>query len=98
MEDTSKYEYGNDPREYSSEYTIELDCDPFSPRPNTLLPGVLNGTELTADDFVNTSRLFGNWTFNIIKEKEEIFQKYRQHFKNQVTKLYNSGAIRYGSW
>jgi hypothetical protein len=96
MEDT--FNYPNDKREYSQEYSIELDSPPMSTRPGDLLSSVLKGTELTCGDFVNTGRLFGNWTFNVIKEKEEIYKKNVEHFKNQITKLYNSGAIRYGSW
>lgn len=80
--------------------SIEIDCPPGSPRPGDLFPGVLEKTGLTEDDFVNTSRLMGEWIWALKKdnEKAELFDKAKPMFKDVITKLYNSGKIRYGSW
>lgn len=79
-------------------FTIELDCAPGAPRPDTLLPSVLAGTGLTPEDFTNPSRLFGNWTFALKEGKEQTYKEVRDIIKEKVCQLYHSGAIRYGSW
>jgi hypothetical protein len=78
--------------------TIELDCAPGGIRPYHLFPFVIEGTNLTSEDFRIISASFGNFEFAISKEKEAEFDKNRETFKERVTKLYNNGSIRYGSW
>lgn len=79
-------------------YTIELDCPPGWPRPDDLLPGVLEGTGFEPGDLKNTGRLFGNWTWEIPEKRSEEYVGIRETVKERVTALYNRGAIRYGSW
>jgi hypothetical protein len=83
-----------------AKYSIELDCPPGYPRPGDLLPRVLEGTGLSPENFHNTGRLFGNWTFELPdgQNKNEVYEKARDTIKQRITELYNSGAIRYGSW
>lgn len=78
--------------------TIELDCPPGAPRPDGLLPGVLENTGLTVEDFENTSRFFGNWIYKLKDGKEEAYAIAKPTIKERVKALYYSGAIRYGSW
>jgi hypothetical protein len=81
-------------------YSIELDCQPGSPRPSDLFPGVIDGLGLDEEDFDNVSRFFGNWVW-ILKEdigKDETFTKVKPILKERVETLYGAGAIRYGSW
>ena len=44
-----------------SRYSIELDCAPGGPRPNELLPSVLEGTGVTLDPEITVARCFGNF-------------------------------------
>jgi len=81
-----------------SKYTIELDCQPGSPRPGDLLPAVLKDTGVTLDPTKPQATFFGNWEWVIPTEQEEAFKAARETIKARITKLYNSGAIRYGSW
>lgn len=53
-------------------HTIELDCPPGSPRPDDLLPSVIEGTGLPIVEA--SSRFFGNWTF-VFHATEEEWQK-----------------------
>jgi hypothetical protein len=78
-------------------HSIELDCAPGSARPDTLLPGVIEDTGLVLEDFHNTSRSFGNWTFELNPEKNYIYEKYKEIIASRITNLYPS-RIRYGSW
>jgi len=78
--------------------TIELDCAPGATRPGTLFPGVIEGTNLTTEDFRISGTVFGKWTFVVNKDKDELFENSKEVFKERVSDLYNSGRIRYGSW
>ena len=80
-----------------SGYSIELDCAPGGARPNEYLPGVLEGTGLTSDDFTIASKFFGNWKFVCHEDKIEQFVAARETIKGRVKALYPS-RIRYGSW
>lgn len=77
--------------------TIELDCAPGMPRPDTYIKGIVIGTELETVVGEPISKLFGNWTwgFDISDERWMEIQKI---IKPRIQKLYQSGAIRYGSW
>jgi hypothetical protein len=81
-------------------YSIELDCSPGSPRPDTLITGVLEGTGLTTEDFKEPSTWFGNWTYHLKSEPhlEDKYEEAREVIKERVTDLYQRGRIRYGSW
>lgn len=77
-------------------YTIELDCEPFFPRPGDLLPSVLEGTGLLLGEPV--AKLFGNWTWVIPADQTALYEENRDLIKARITALYNAGQIRYGSW
>jgi hypothetical protein len=82
------------------QFSIELDCHPGDPRPKDLIDGVLKGTGLEEDDFETSAPFFGHQTW-ILKEsakKEKIFTKSKPLFEKRITKLFYSGAIRYGTW
>ena len=78
--------------------TIELDCAPGAPRPDTYIKDVLEGTGLPVREPV--SKVFGNWTwdFSDIEGIEERWPEIQKLTKPRVTELFNSGRIRYGSW
>lgn len=76
--------------------SIEIDCAPFTPRPDTLLPNVLKGTGLKLKK--PTLMLFGNWEWVIPKAQEKRYQKHKKLIKERITNLYKTGQIRYGSW
>ena len=79
--------------------TIELDCAPFRPRPGDLLPAVIAGTPLEGklNPEAPDSMAFGNWTWRYDLDDEEA-EETRDVLRTRITTLYNSGAIRYGSW
>ncbi|QKF94220.1 hypothetical protein QKU48_gp0762 [Fadolivirus algeromassiliense] len=79
-------------------HRIELDCPPGSTRPDTCLSIVLSGLELTEDDFVITSKFFGEWTFELKQEKNETYLKLKKEISERIKKLHDQGFIRYGSW
>ena len=76
--------------------TIELDCPPGSPRPGDLIYGVIAGTGLPERHSV--SRLMGNWTWDYNDIPIEKWEAIQPTLIERITKLYNSGRIRYGSW
>jgi hypothetical protein len=79
--------------------TIELDCAPGTPRPDDLLPGILEGTGLTPDDFVITMKFFGWWRFELKPESDiKLFRQHKPVFEERIKALYKQGAIRAGSW
>lgn len=67
--------------------TIELDCPPGNPRPDDLLPLVIEGTGLTTDDFQITSRVFGNWTFELKADKNDIFDANKEKISCTINRL-----------
>ena len=79
-----------------TEQTIELDCPPGNPRPGDLIEGVLEGTGVEVKD--EPSKAFGNWTWDFSHIPEEEWKKAQPTFKERITKLYNNGVIRYGSF
>ena len=76
--------------------TIELDCAPMTPRPDTYIKGVLKGTGLKAGEPIST--FFGCWTwaFDVPQEKWE--KEIQPIVQPRIEALYHQGAIRYGSW
>lgn len=81
-------------------FSIELDAPPFQPRPNELIGSVLKDTGFTVEDFDTAPPFFGHQTWILKAEvgKDELFRTMKPTFKERVTELYNSGAIRYGTW
>lgn len=79
--------------------TIELDCPPGNPRPDDLLPSVLENTGLIPDDFQVISKLFGNWEFTLKDEnKNQMYAEQRDTIGGRIKDLYQKRIIRYGSW
>ena len=78
--------------------SIEIDCAPMRPRPDTYLPQIIEGTGLVVDDFKLISMLFGCWTYEVNADKEALYQTHVGTIEQRITALYNSGRIRYGSW
>jgi hypothetical protein len=76
--------------------TIELDCEPGRPRPDTLLPGVLEGTGLAPKE--PALMWFGNWTFDYSEVPAEEWKRIQAITKPRIESLYREGRIRYGSW
>jgi len=74
---------------------IALDCNSFSPRPDTYIVGVLEGTGLLAGDPVST--MFGNWEWEFEISDNE-WDNIVPTIRERITNLYNAGSIRYGSW
>lgn len=80
------------------EKTIELDCAPMTPRPDTYIKAVIEGTPLAGKLREPVSKLFGNWTWDFSHVSDEDFQKARPILKERIIRLHNNGFIRYGSW
>lgn len=76
--------------------TIEIDCAPFTPRPDTYIAGVLEGSGIAVREPI--LKLFGEWTWDFSDVDATTWQIWRPTFKERIIALYNSGAIRYGSW
>lgn len=76
--------------------TIELDCAPGALRPGDLIGKVIEGTGLP--DREPVSKFFGCWTWEYKDIPVELWLRIRPTLKTRVTALYESGAIRYGSW
>lgn len=81
-------------------YSIEIDCAPFTPRPDAYIGAVLEGSGLTPDDFNTGPPFFGcqAWALKEGEERAKQFAIYQPVFKQRVTSLYEAGKIRYGSW
>lgn len=85
-----------------SEQTIEIDCDPWSARPNTYIAEIVKGTCLegtTAADPENTvSRFFGNWVWSFPTVSPDEWLEVQRIVRPRIEKLFRNGNIRYGSW
>lgn len=76
--------------------TIELDCAPGTPRPDSYIAGVIQNTGLPLRDPVGN--FFGNWTWDYSDVPADTWKAIQPTLKERVIALYNSGRIRYGSW
>lgn len=79
-----------------TEQSIELDCAPGTPRPDTYIAGVIEGLGLILKEPCST--FFGNWKWDYSEVSAEEWARIRPTLKERVTELYNDGCIRYGSW
>lgn len=82
--------------------SIELDCKPGYPRPGDLIESVIKDSGLELSDFDTEPPFFGEQKW-VLKDssyevKAELFKKAKSIFRERITNLYNSGAIRYGTW
>lgn len=80
------------------EQTIELDCPPMAPRPDSYIGGVIEGTGLEVKEPIVGPASFGNWTWDYSEVSEEEWKAIQPTLKKRISALYHSGAIRYGSW
>ena len=85
-------------KELSENFSLEIDCAPGGIRPDDILPSALNETEMKEEDFEITSKVFGNWTFIPLKEKEELYKTSQSKIAENLKSIYGSGRIRYASW
>lgn len=73
---------------------IEIDCEPFAPRPDVYFKHIWEEILKREDPIPNTvSRLFGNWTWDIAFTEDE-----QAKVGEYIKALYRAGKIRYGSW
>lgn len=77
-------------------YSIQLDCAPMTPRPDTLLPDVLKDTGIVLGE--PDSMLFGCWSWTIPPEQEAAYCAARDTIRERIEALYHNGAIRFGGW
>jgi len=89
----------------SETHYIIIDCKPGLIRPNNVLEMVLHddlnnetNNALTVDDFLLESKAFGEFKYNISKEKEQIFEDNLPKIVDALKGLYNCGIIRYAEW
>ena len=82
----------------SSTYSIEIDCPPFTPRPDTHFSNLCKECSIDAVWFNNPTKSFGNWEWTVKQEYEKNYQEKQSAVKNYLTSLYRSGSIRYASW
>lgn len=79
-----------------SKHSIEIDCAPGYPRPGDLIDSVIEGTGLPKKK--SCLRFFGNWVWEYNEISDEKWAEIQPIIKERLTKLYNSGTIRYASW
>ncbi len=77
---------------------IEIDCAPFTPRPNEILREVLSGTAMTIDDFDIVAKFFGEWTFRVHEDKKNLYTSIKDLVGTRLTQAYHCGRIRYAMW
>ncbi len=78
------------------EKSIELDCSPFNPRPDTLIGNVIKDTCLKLKKPI--SKLFGNWKWSYSEVSDNDWNVVKPILATRIKALYNNGTIRYGSW
>lgn len=74
--------------------TIEIDCEPFAPRPDVYFRHIWEEILNRKDSIPQPiSKFFGNWTWDIEYTEEE-----QSKVADYIKDLYYHGNIRYGSW
>lgn len=102
------------PDKISDTHYLIIDCKPGHPRPIDVLEMVLHDDDdnnditeedallyddaLTMKDFILTSTNFGEFKYNVAKEKEKLFEENIPKIADKLTTLYNCGIIRYAEW
>ena len=92
---------------------IEIDCAPGGTRPDTHFSNIVQKLETQYKEnekvvafakylqkLQHISARFGNWEWKVEFNEDNIMLKelIQNHFKNNLTSLYNLGAIRFASW
>ena len=88
----------NPERTFSQTNYLVIDCPPGVTRPNDVLSSILLNTGLNADDFKNTLRYFGEWTYNLYDDKIKLFKENFVIIVERLKQRYNSGIIRYAEY
>jgi hypothetical protein len=76
---------------------IIIDCAPAKQRPDEILKSILVDTGLTEEDFENTCKSFGAWTFRL-RDKESIFLEKFEIIIAKLKTCYHNGLIRYAEY
>jgi hypothetical protein len=76
-------------------YKIVIDCPAGQRRPNEVLMDVIHKTELQLEDFVEYSRVCGEWTWIVKEDKLELYMKHKNDIKSKLKHKYDYGEIRY---
>lgn len=98
----------------SDTHYLIIDCKPGHLRPNNVLEMVLRedvndkditeedallyDDELIMEDFILASTNFGEFKYNVLKEKEQLFEENLPKIADNLRTLYNCGIIRYAEW
>ena len=83
----------------STDYEVVIGCAPFNPRPDVILSLILqNITNLSLNDFNIVSKLYGDWTFIPLKEKENIYIENQDLIGTKLKEMHLSKKIRYAEW
>ena len=78
------------------EKSIELDCQPGAPRPDSFIKGIIHNTGLKLKEPV--SKFFGNWKWCYDEVPDNTWKDIQPTLKKRIENLYNTGCIRFGSW
>jgi len=81
-----------------SKIHIILDCSPGVMRPDNVLENILASTQLELADFKIVSKCFGEWTFELSEDKEEIYENCKDLIIIKIKDAYKNGLIRYAEW
>lgn len=74
--------------------TVEIDCEPFAPRPNVYFEHIWKEILKRTDPVPEpVSKFFGNWTWDVEYTEDE-----QSEVAEYIKDLYHKGNIRYGSW
>jgi hypothetical protein len=84
--------------ELSKTCEIVIDCAPFQSRPDSILISILEGTQLSINDFVRESAFYGSWTFIPLKEKESLYLENQILIGEKLKKCFTAGQIRAAEW
>lgn len=76
---------------------IILDCK-HPIKPDQILIKVLSKTALNIEDFKLESKFFGQWTFRLNDDKEQLYQENLNIIISEIKKAYSSGQLRYAEW
>lgn len=85
-------------RTISTMYEIAIDCNPGTVRPDKILEQLIaeiSDTELTVDDFIITSKMFGEWVFELYSDKDEIYKRNQDKISKILSDYHVSKKIRY---
>jgi hypothetical protein len=79
-----------------AEFQLVIDCPPGTTRPDDIAKQVLDGTGIILGN--TTSRLFGEWTWDIPVEYSEQYRTNQKLIGERLTSLYHNGFIRHAEW